>query len=667
MFFLDARSKVNLENGLERLIRSRDARYWNKSHEDATIWLATTKTPCLVIFDNADDPDMDLSPYMPAGKGKHFVITSRNPTRAILGPDSSHEVGKLDPSDSIKLLLSTCRYPDTDANRTYAGEITVALHHHSLAIVQAGGYILKNRRLSQYLSILKRKRDQLLSKKHVEQPNYPLTLYASFRLSFDQLPPITQDILWVLSFLNSTQIDEVILTRAATTGFIQAIGKIDTVSHLRDKLEFQAKSLKQLFLPNGEWDPDDFSQNTSSAIQYSLLTVTEADNDRLFYSIHPLIESFLRDTLPADKRELSGLSVRLIGSIIEFKEDAKTLAFNQRLLPHIEAISSIQSILPLDCYALAWVLYDGGIYATAERHVISALNQLAADKIPPEHPLFRLLKGLNGVIWNAMGKYDAALEVEAEAFGICRQGFGMENYFALSSMTNLVSALCSQGHYSRAAELGEQVLEIKKRVLGEEHPATLRSMSNLASMLLEQGHYSRTAEMEKQALEIKKRVLGKEHPSTLTSMGNLALALCYQGHYSRAAELQQQALDIEKRVLGEEHPNTLTSIINLALTLCKQGHSSKAAEMAERVLETRRRKQGGEHPDTLSAMNNLAFILLEQGSRSRAIKLFTQAHEGQTKVLGVDHPITLETRLALKYSTVYSQLPFFRNLTETRR
>jgi hypothetical protein len=205
VFFLDARSKVNLENGLQRLIRSRDARYWNKDHEDGIVWLATTKTPWMVILDNADNPNIDLSPYMPAGEGNHFVITSRNPERRILAPDSNYEVGKLDPSDSIELLLSTSQYPNTDPNRTCAQEITTALHHHSLAIAQAGGYILKNRRLSQYLSILNRKRDQLLSKKQIEQPNYTMTVYASFQLSFDQLPQVAQEILWVFSFLNSTK------------------------------------------------------------------------------------------------------------------------------------------------------------------------------------------------------------------------------------------------------------------------------------------------------------------------------------------------------------------------------------------------------------------------------------------------------------------------------
>jgi hypothetical protein len=139
VFFLDARSKLNVESGLQLLIRSRDARYWNKEPKDAIVWLGNTKTPWLVILDNADDPNMDLSPYMPAGEGNHFIITSRNPERRILTPDSNYEVGKLDPGDSITLLLSTSQYPDTDVNRTYAHDITAALHHHSLAVVQAGG------------------------------------------------------------------------------------------------------------------------------------------------------------------------------------------------------------------------------------------------------------------------------------------------------------------------------------------------------------------------------------------------------------------------------------------------------------------------------------------------------------------------------------------------
>jgi hypothetical protein len=111
---------------------------------------------------------MDLSPYLPTGEENHIVITSRNPVRRILAPDSNYEVQKLDPDNSSILLFSISQSPKTEVNRRHAQEITTALHHHPLAVAQAGGYILKNRRLSQYLSILNKKREQLLSKEHVE-------------------------------------------------------------------------------------------------------------------------------------------------------------------------------------------------------------------------------------------------------------------------------------------------------------------------------------------------------------------------------------------------------------------------------------------------------------------------------------------------------------------
>lgn len=250
--FLDARSTVNLENSLRQLIHSRDAKFWDKDHKDAILWLSTTKTAWPVILDNADDPEMDLSPYLPMGKGNHIVITSRNPVRRVLAPNSNHEVGKLDLDNSIKLLLSTSQYPDTETNRAYAKDIVGALHHHSLAIVQAGGYIIHNQNLSQYLSILKQRRDQILSDDQVEEPSYHLTVYASLQLSFDQIPPVTRDVLWVLSFLNSTQVDEEILVRAATVQFIQYSDAIDIIPSLREKLEYAAGVLKPLFCPVGE-------------------------------------------------------------------------------------------------------------------------------------------------------------------------------------------------------------------------------------------------------------------------------------------------------------------------------------------------------------------------------------------------------------------------------
>lgn len=641
LVFLDARSTLNLENGLRQLIRSRDAQFWKKDHQDAVLWLATTRSKWLVILDNADDPNMDISPYLPAGEENHIVITSRNPVRQVLAPDSNYEVGKLDPDDSVHLLLSTSRYPNTDVNRRHARDIAVTVHHHSLAIVQAGGYILKNHRLSQYVSILNKKRDQLLSKKHIEQPNYPLAVYASFQLSFDLLPQVTQDILWVFSFLNSAQIDETILIKATATSFIEDYDAVDTIPQLREKLEHAAQQLKTLFCPSGEWDSDEFSQSISLAIQYSLLTVTEVEDGRTFYSVHPLIESFLHDILPADKMELPGLSVRILGSIIAFDQSASGLAFNQQLLPHIEATSPTQSILPVDRYALAKVLYNGGLYREATTHVIIALEQLNEARIPAENTLVLQLRSLNALIWSVMGKYDVAVQIHEEVLNNHIRRFGYSHPRTLVAMNNLAGTLREQGNCVKAAELGEQVLEVKRRVLGDDHPSTLISMNILATTLQNQGEYYKAVKLGEQVLAISRRVSGDEHPNTLVYISNLADSLNRQGNYGRAAELGEQALEIGRRVLGEEHPETLASMSNLAGILSRQGNHGKVADMRKQALEIRIRVLGEEHPDTLTSMNELALTLQTQENYAEAAELGKQVLEIGRRVLGDEHPSTL--------------------------
>ena len=41
--------------------------------------LANTQQDWLLVFDNADDPELDLAPYFPAGDRGDVIITSRNP------------------------------------------------------------------------------------------------------------------------------------------------------------------------------------------------------------------------------------------------------------------------------------------------------------------------------------------------------------------------------------------------------------------------------------------------------------------------------------------------------------------------------------------------------------------------------------------------------------
>ena len=61
----------------------------------------------MLIIDNADDPEMNLSQYFPVGGSGHFLITTRNPGAELNATVGHLRFSGLDPEDAVSLLLKT--------------------------------------------------------------------------------------------------------------------------------------------------------------------------------------------------------------------------------------------------------------------------------------------------------------------------------------------------------------------------------------------------------------------------------------------------------------------------------------------------------------------------------------------------------------------------------
>lgn len=122
--------------------------------------LANRLQAWLLIFDNADDPDLSLAPYFPAGDRGDILITSRNPQCQAYNTVGYQEVGRLSPNDSVS-LLNKIIYGATSRSQEASEEgqkIVETVGHLALAIVQAGAYIRETScSLHDYLELYKRR------------------------------------------------------------------------------------------------------------------------------------------------------------------------------------------------------------------------------------------------------------------------------------------------------------------------------------------------------------------------------------------------------------------------------------------------------------------------------------------------------------------------------
>jgi hypothetical protein len=153
--------------------------------------LSNTSQAWLLLFDNADDPNLSLSPYLPAGERGDIIITSRNPGCQHYNTVGYEEVGQLSLDDSMSLLTKIA-YGVTNTSQQAMEEgkkIVEALGCLALAIVQAGAYIRESScTLQDYLEIYERRRRKLLQylPKHLGT-NYRYSVYATWQVSVDMI------------------------------------------------------------------------------------------------------------------------------------------------------------------------------------------------------------------------------------------------------------------------------------------------------------------------------------------------------------------------------------------------------------------------------------------------------------------------------------------------
>ncbi|KAK3379097.1 hypothetical protein B0T24DRAFT_610704 [Lasiosphaeria ovina] len=178
-----------------------------KSHDDNHLlvrsWLQHTKTKWLIVFDNADDPDI-LLPYWPnsASRGQ-AIITTRNHSLAYEPADAGLEVASWDTETGSKYilhLLSGYISADLLANQHQSAfALSERLSGHALALSNMAGVIHRRswtiKELVDFID---------------SHPDFKDGLSAMWQLSFGNLQEHSAAILSVVSFCNPDSIPQML-------------------------------------------------------------------------------------------------------------------------------------------------------------------------------------------------------------------------------------------------------------------------------------------------------------------------------------------------------------------------------------------------------------------------------------------------------------------------
>lgn len=105
---MDATSRETISASLQGFAISKNL---GKSPDDSTQWLATREEGWLLIFNNADSPEIDLRDYFPKGSHGNILITTRNRDLGFLacGDSATCEISGMESEEALQLLLKTAR------------------------------------------------------------------------------------------------------------------------------------------------------------------------------------------------------------------------------------------------------------------------------------------------------------------------------------------------------------------------------------------------------------------------------------------------------------------------------------------------------------------------------------------------------------------------------
>jgi len=504
---------------------------------------------CLLVFDNADDPDL-LRPFLPAAGAARVIITSNQQSVANLG--AGVRVDVFTQSEALRFLATRTAQADTAGAQELAAEVG----RLPLALAQAAA-VIASQHLSHatYLERLRRLpvADLLVAE---EAGQYPRGIAAAVLLALDAV--------------RGGEDGEACTAVMDLLAVLSAAGVRRSLVHAAGGAGLAGRDRSVPALP-----PEVVDRVLARLAGTSLLTFSL---DGSSVSAHRLVMRVIRENLAAS--------------------DALTVV--------CESAAQLLDGLA----ASRWEIWHEDRAATRDLvEQIMALDESAA-RCPPgsalDHRMFRLQGWAAGLL-NLLGDSAAQSIVIGERLLAARERvLGPDHPDTLGSRNNLANAYWAAGRTDEAITSHEQTLAARARVQGPDHPDTLSSRDNLALSYRDAGRTDEAISLHEQALADRERVLGPDHRDTLSSRNNLAIAFRAAGRTDEAISLHEQTLAARKRVLGPDHPDTLQSRNNLALAYGDAGRTDEEISLHEQTLAAYERVLGANHPDTLRSRNNLA-------------------------------------------------------------
>jgi len=449
-------------------------------------WLAYNSNQWLLIIDNADDPEIDYSRYVPHGNSGHILLTTRNPECVVHNTVGKEHLKALEPDLAEYLLLRASGIEQSrwTEKKGAASAIVDILGSHTLAIVQAGAFIKQRLcTIKQYPVIFQQEKGQLLKFHSRQNMSIYRNVYTTFEVSAKYLERSdlqevsdTLDLPHTLAFMHNSSIPESLFQRAAE--YVPQVKDMDLqhspqhITRLPEYVSSRNNLQNQLRL------------RKACSVLESLSTVTTKTNDdgSLSISAHSLVQAWAKERQDPQSQTKAWQAASTI-MVFSCQEDYTYCPFLILLQPHIRAcvdhdiesytqqMSEVETAQIL--FHLAYVLLimrDDDSLKLLTEHIRSRLrNRATANR-----EIMSCVAFFTGRVYKIHGEYGKAVRIYEDLVENQTQALAKDHHLLLASRHELAFAYLANGRFQETLKLLEYLVRIQKKVSqGSSQPACL--------------------------------------------------------------------------------------------------------------------------------------------------------------------------------------------------
>ena len=627
IFWVDARSKSSITNGFAAIARL--CGHQDESLEGMMMWLQNSPQSWLLILDNADNRDVDMARFLPAGRNGSILITTRLTECAKHQTVGKDHYERLNQETAIDLLIKACDIEGSarSVHEDQARAIVELLGCYALAVIQAGAAISQGLcSLEQYRDIFRVQRRDLFECFPEQARSEYVGVYATFEVTAkyleDRDDQIAKDALHLLSFYAfmhfsdfpyeafeeawKNSMDEYVVTSNLLP---------DDEEDIRDLAPWHVSHLPtfmQNIMPDSNLDKLRIYKAISLLASFSLVTF---DSTKGMTRMHPVTHFWSKDRLRkpelSTNARLNGFAVLSLSIGDPYTKDPSPLS--RQLQSHIESLAyslnewgdPVHNFHFQQCvYRLSWVLYPlGNDSALFE---LLRMIPLKEDGTWMRTENGQRIQWLHGISMRLYGDAKEAVLVLERLSKIRSETLGADDPKALDSLQALAAAYLDIEDTANAIALMEQISRTRNETLSPGNGKRLASLHELARAYLEIEETTEAINWLEEMVNIETIKLRPEHTERLTSQHELARAYLNANETDKAIVLFEKVVDIRTRTLRPEHNERLSSQYELARAYLEINKTDKAIALLEPVVEIEARTLRKNHPDRVSSVYVLA-------------------------------------------------------------